>query len=143
MDRSIALGQQDFSRIEKLNAITEPEKFWDKFNDYISNVKTDAGLTRWKRLGNARYHELTNHKNKPFEIIIYKRFISSKCTSRNYTSAVLVRKIFSNKYDAIYYLRKIDKYEGNTCSIWQHEQNIYSGPFVLCKCINIFQNIEE
>lgn len=54
-----AMEVRDYSRIEKLNRLTNTETFWDDVRKMTKNVKSDHTIHRWEILANARYRMLT------------------------------------------------------------------------------------
>lgn len=53
-----AMEVRDYSKIEKLNKLTDPETFWDDVRRMTKNVKSDHAIHRWEVLANAKYRIL-------------------------------------------------------------------------------------
>lgn len=48
------------SRIDKLNALTNINTFYDDVRKITRNVKSDHAIKRWQCLADARFNELTH-----------------------------------------------------------------------------------
>lgn len=59
MNYSYALEKRDISRINKLNALTNVNTFYDDVRKITRNVKSDHVIKRWQCLADARFSELT------------------------------------------------------------------------------------
>ena len=62
MKHSFAIEKQDIWRIDKLNAITNIETFWDDVRRYTRYIKSDHSIGRWQCLAEIRYEELKEEK---------------------------------------------------------------------------------
>ena len=54
-----AMEVRDYAKIEKLNALTNPETFWDDVRKLTKNVTSDHSIGRWQCLAEARYAIMT------------------------------------------------------------------------------------
>lgn len=73
MNYNCAIEKHDYSRIDKLNKLTNRFAFWDDVKKLTRNIKSDHAIGRWQCLAEIRYKELItpNHNWKEF----YKRII--------------------------------------------------------------------
>lgn len=73
MNYNCAIEKHDYSRIDKLNKLTNKFAFWDDVKKITRNIKSDHAIGRWQCLAEIRYKELItpNHNWKEF----YKRII--------------------------------------------------------------------
>lgn len=53
-----AIEKLDVGRIDKLNALTNPDTFWNDYKSMTKNVRGEHALSRWKDLADARYAQL-------------------------------------------------------------------------------------
>ena len=54
-----AMERSDYKRIEKLNALTNPETFWDDVRKLTRRVTSDHSIRHWQGLAELRYAILT------------------------------------------------------------------------------------
>ena len=54
-----AMEVRDYSRIKKLNALTNPETFWDDVRKLTKKITSDHSIHRWQCLAEARYAIMT------------------------------------------------------------------------------------
>lgn len=59
-----AVEVRDYSKIEKLNKLTNPETFWDDARKLTKNVHSDHAIHRWQILAEVRYAILTGNVGK-------------------------------------------------------------------------------
>ena len=62
MKHSFAIEKQDIGRIDKLNALTNIETFWDDVRRYTRYIKSSHSIGRWQCLAEIRYKELKEEK---------------------------------------------------------------------------------
>lgn len=53
-----AIEKRDYSKIDKLNKLTNKETFWDDVRKLTKNVTSDHSIRRWECLAQARCDEL-------------------------------------------------------------------------------------
>ncbi len=58
MDYRRAIEKRDFSKIDKLNTLTNKETFWDDVQKFTKNVASDHAIHRWECLAEYRWNEL-------------------------------------------------------------------------------------
>ena len=59
MEYNMAIEKHDYSRIDKLNKLTDKETFWDDVRVLTSHITSDHAIHRWQCLAEIRYGELT------------------------------------------------------------------------------------
>ena len=62
MKHSFAIEKHDIGRIDKLNALTNIETFWDDVRRYTRYIMSDHSIGRWQCLAEIRYEELKGEK---------------------------------------------------------------------------------
>lgn len=55
-----AMEARDYTKIKRLNALTNVETFWDDVRKLTKRVTSDHAICRWQCLAEARYAILTN-----------------------------------------------------------------------------------
>lgn len=60
MTYDYAMESRDIAKIDKLNALTNIQTYWDDVRKLTRNVKSDHSIKRWQCLADARYTELCN-----------------------------------------------------------------------------------
>lgn len=55
---NFAMETRDYSKIKKLEKLTDVETFWDDVRRLTKNVKSEHAIRRWEILANARYRML-------------------------------------------------------------------------------------
>ena len=58
MNYSIAIEKRDYSKIDKLNTLTNKETFWNDVRKFTKYVTSDHSIKRWQCLAEQRYEEL-------------------------------------------------------------------------------------
>lgn len=58
MDYRFARNRTEMKRIDKLNALTNKETFWDDVRKLTKNVHSDHVIHSWECLSDQRYNEL-------------------------------------------------------------------------------------
>lgn len=58
MDYRYAWTNSDIKRIDKLNALTNPDTFWDNVRKLTKNIHSDHVIGIWQCLAEVRYNEL-------------------------------------------------------------------------------------
>lgn len=58
MDYRFADTMTECKRIDKLNALKNPETFWDDVRKLTRNVHSDHAISSWQFLAEKRYGEL-------------------------------------------------------------------------------------
>ena len=58
MNYESAFEQRDLTRIDKLNALTNPDTFWDDVRKMVGRTMSDHALHRWQILAEKRYREI-------------------------------------------------------------------------------------
>lgn len=58
MDYRYAWTNSDIKRIDKLNALTNPDTFWDNVRKLTKNIHSDHVIGIWQNLAEVRYNEL-------------------------------------------------------------------------------------
>lgn len=53
-----AIEKRDYSKIDKLNTLTNRETFWDDVRKFTSGVRSDHAIRRWQCLAEYRFSEL-------------------------------------------------------------------------------------
>ena len=53
-----AIEKRDYSKIDKLNNLTNKETFWDDVRKFTKNVTSDHSINRWECLAEYRWNEL-------------------------------------------------------------------------------------
>ena len=53
-----AIEKRDYSKIDKLNRLTNKETFWDDVRKLTKYVTSDHAIHRWQCLAEQRYSEL-------------------------------------------------------------------------------------
>lgn len=53
-----AMEKNDYRRIDKLNALNNPDTFWDDVRKLVKNVHSDHVIKRWQILAENRFGEL-------------------------------------------------------------------------------------
>ena len=64
MNYNVAFEKMDINRINKLNALTDANNFWDNVRKFTKNIHTTHALRRWEILADIRYTELTDGGTK-------------------------------------------------------------------------------
>lgn len=64
MDYSYAIEKHDFSRIDKLNKITDTYLFFSTVRRFCKNVTSDHAIKRWQCLAEIRFAELLKEKKE-------------------------------------------------------------------------------
>ena len=54
----VAIERRDYSKIDKLNSLTNKETFWDDVRKLTKAVTSDHAIGRWQCLADQRYNEL-------------------------------------------------------------------------------------
>lgn len=54
----VALEYHDINRIKKLNALHDPETFFDDVRKLTRYIKSDHSIGRWQTLAENRFNEL-------------------------------------------------------------------------------------
>ena len=62
MTKREVMEKYDIGRIDKLNALTNIETFWDDVRRYTRYIKGDHSIKRWQCLAEIRYKELKEEK---------------------------------------------------------------------------------
>lgn len=75
MNYNFALEKHDYSRIDKLNQLTNKETFWDDVRKFTKNIRSDHSIGRWQCLAENRYRELCIKQKNWKEF--YKRIIET------------------------------------------------------------------
>ena len=57
-----ALEKRDFSRIDKLNMLTNKDTFWEDVKYFTKHIKGDHSIGRWQCLAEQRWNELLGGK---------------------------------------------------------------------------------
>lgn len=60
MTYDYVMENRDIAKIDKLNALTNIQTYWDDVRKLTRNVTSDHSIKRWKCLADARYTELCN-----------------------------------------------------------------------------------
>lgn len=60
MTYDYAIENRDIAKIDKLNALTNIQTYWDDVRKLTRNVTSDHSIKRWQCLADARYTELCN-----------------------------------------------------------------------------------
>ena len=55
-----AIEKRDYSKIDKLNNLTDKETFWDDVRKLTKNVASDHAIKRWQCLADQRFAVLVN-----------------------------------------------------------------------------------
>lgn len=63
MDNKYADTYIDYSRIDKLNNLTNPETFWKDVAKLTKNITSISATKSWERLATIRYNELIGNEN--------------------------------------------------------------------------------
>ncbi len=58
MEYNYAMEKHDYSRIDKLNKLTNLETFWDDVRKLTKNITSDHSIKRYQILAENRYREL-------------------------------------------------------------------------------------
>lgn len=66
MDYNLALTKWDYSKIDKLNNLTNKETFWDDVRKLTKRVASSYTIHRWECLAEARWKELNLVLKKEF-----------------------------------------------------------------------------
>lgn len=61
MTYKYALEKRDYSKIDKLNKLTNKETFWDDVRKLTKYVASDHAIRRWQGLAEIRWNELIAH----------------------------------------------------------------------------------
>lgn len=56
--KDYAVGKQDIRRIDKLNALTDPDTFWNDVKKLTKRTHSDRALDRWQALADIRYSQI-------------------------------------------------------------------------------------
>ena len=58
MTYDYAMERNDYKRIDKLNALNNPETFWNDVRKLVKGVHSDHVIKRWQILAENRFSEL-------------------------------------------------------------------------------------
>lgn len=58
MTEEYAIEKADYSKIRKLNTLTNAETFWDDVRKFTKNVHSDHSIGRWEILAEKRWEEI-------------------------------------------------------------------------------------
>ena len=64
MNYNFAIEKHDYSRIDKLNKLTNKETFWDDVRRLTRYITSDHAIGRWQCLAENRYKELCINKKE-------------------------------------------------------------------------------
>lgn len=59
MEYNVAIEVRDYSKIDKLNALTDINTFWSDVCKLTKRVSSDHAIRRWQALAENRYSELS------------------------------------------------------------------------------------
>lgn len=62
MDYRYAWTRTEMKRIDKLNALTNPDTFWEDVRKLVRNVNSDKAIKNWQCLAEVRYEEIKNNE---------------------------------------------------------------------------------
>jgi hypothetical protein len=82
MNHLSAIEKRDYSKIDKLNALTNKDTFWDDVRKLTKNVTSDHSIKRWQCLADQRWQELVivcSNCKKEVELTIPNSYGESLC----------------------------------------------------------------
>lgn len=82
MDYSSAFEKRDYTKIDKLNTLTNKDTFWDDVRKFTKNVTSDHSIKRWQCLAEQRWQELVvvcSKCSKEVELTIPNSYGESLC----------------------------------------------------------------
>lgn len=56
--KDYAVEKRDIKRIDKLNALTDPDTFWNDVKKLTKQTHSDHALDRWQTLAEIRYSQI-------------------------------------------------------------------------------------
>lgn len=67
----MVIERNDYSKIDKLNKLVNPETFWNDVRKFTKNVHSSCGINAWQRLSESRFDELLTGVEDVKTLVIY------------------------------------------------------------------------